>query len=142
LGDDERAFPLPRVGGRPILPILSADWLPDGGVASLELVVGAAPGTYRSFLLRHGDGPAGSFGAAGAAADRMFELSRFVVGGEVEVWTRPGGSVGAGARARFTLTRGSLENAFFDVGLKSAGHWPGRPLAPGAFFRVGYRWID
>ena len=143
-GEEFPHVPLPRIRGRGFLPVLSADWLPDGGVASLELVVGPAkPGGvpiaagWSSVVIRRGTGPGGTFWAGGAATEVLHEFPAFRVGGEVEAWTRPGRLPGAGARMRFTSTRGRFQRCFAELGLKSAGHWPGRPAEPGPFVMVG-----
>jgi hypothetical protein len=145
-GDDPRPVPLPRLGGRRFLPVLSADWLPDGGIVSLEAIFGPSernPGgsgsRWFSFTLRRGRGPSGSISAAGASTERLWETTRYRFGGEVEVWTRPDHPIGGGARLHVRRTRGALRNLFLDVGVKSDGHWPGRPAGVGPFVRLGLR---
>lgn len=44
-GGDPRAVPLPLIGGRRVLPVLSTDWMSDGTTASLEWILGPAKGT-------------------------------------------------------------------------------------------------
>lgn len=144
-GEGPQPLPVPRLGGRPFLPLLSADWLPDGGLISVESVFGRAQardaheGGWYSFTLRRGSGPAGPFGAAGAATDRFRDVGGIQLGGELELWTRPERSLGGGARLRMSLRRGRAAGLFFDLGAKSAGHWPGRPAEPGVFLAAGYR---
>ena len=145
-GEEFPRVPLPRIRGRDFLPVLSADWLPDGGVASLELVAGPAKSVgvpsaadWSSVVVRRGTGPGGAFWAGGAAKEVLHEFPSFHVGGEVEAWTRPGRSPGGGARLRFTSTRGLFQRFFAELGLKSAGHWPGRPAEPGPFVRIGVK---
>jgi hypothetical protein len=144
-GDDPEPVPLPRLGGRRFLPVLSNDWLPEGGIVSVEAIFG--PGEidpdadgprWFSLTLRRGRGPAGSITAAGAATERLWETTRYRFGGEVEVWARPDHPLGGGARLRVVRTRGALENLFLDLGVKSDGHWPGRPAGVGPFVRLGW----
>lgn len=141
-GDRAVAPPLPRIRGRRFLPVLSAEWLPDGGTESLELILGPAPGStagprWTAFTARRGNGPAGTFGAVGAATEKLWQTPRLRVGGEVELWRRADGDLGGGLRARFRVTRGRLRDFFLDVGVKSDGAWPGRPVPSGVFFRLG-----
>ncbi len=142
-GGDPMRVRLPRAAGRSFLPVFSADWLPDGGVASVELIVGprsaAGPAARRwtSFTARRGRGPAGTLGALGAATDRLLTGARLQVGGEAEVWRRPGHGVGGGARVRLGPARGRLQGLYVDVGLKSDGHWPGQPAGTGPFVSIG-----
>ncbi len=143
-GDEPRPLPAPRIAGRRFLPVLSADWLPDGGVASLELVLGPSPAgapgdraRWSSLTLRRGRGPRGGFGAIGVASERIASSDTVRIGGEAEIWSRPHRSLGGGARARLTAERGRLRHLFLEAGVKSAGAWPGRPAAPGAFLRAG-----
>jgi hypothetical protein len=145
-GEDPVAVPLPRLGGRRFLPIFSSDWLPDGGVASLEMVFGSRAGRepvsdprWFSFVVRKGRGPEGGFGALGAASERLWESAHLRVGGEAEIWNSPGGSPGGGGLLRFQVARGALSGLFFDAGVKSDGHWPGRPAGVGPFARLGAR---
>jgi hypothetical protein len=142
-GDEFPRVPLPAVRGRTFLPVLSADWLPDGGAASLELVVGPAArgilkdSPWSSVVIRRGAGPRGRFWAAGAGTETLHEFSALRLGGEIEAWTRPGRSPGGGVRVRLTPTSGRLEGLFAEVGVKSAGSWPGRPAGTGPFVRLG-----
>jgi len=145
-GEERAPIWLPRIAGRPFLPLLTADWSPVGGLISLETVVGRAPDSptgsrWFSFTIRRGDGPAGEFGALGAATDVVFRGGLFRIGGEAEIWGGADQGVGGGVRARFTVNRGPLKNAFFNVGAKTPGHWPGRPVGPGLFGRVGYVFV-
>ena len=113
---------------------------------SLEAIFGPSerdPGgsgpRWFSFTLRRGRGPSGSISAAGASTERLWETTRHRFGGEVEVWTRPDHPIGGGARLHVSRTRGALRNLFLDVGVKSDGHWPGRPAGVGPFVRLGLR---
>ena len=142
-GDRPATVPVPRIGGRRFLPILSADWLPDGGIISLETVFSGKPGhpagpRWFSFTLRRGDGPGGSFGFAGAATEKVFQTRLFRVGGEAEVWRRADGRFGGGFRLISRILTGGLQDFFFYVGAKSDGHWPGRPVNTGPFAGFGY----
>lgn len=92
-----------------------------------------------SFTLRRGRGPGGAFGALGAAADGLLQTRILRLGGEAEIWIRPGHGLGAGARLRLLPTRPGWRGLFFDLGVKSDGHWPGRPAATGPFALVGVR---
>jgi hypothetical protein len=141
-GDGAEMLPLPRTAGRSWLPILSADWMPDGGAISLETVIGPREGStggprWFSITVRRGAGPAGSFGALGAATEKLLDAGPLRIGGEIELWNGSDRGFGGGARVRLRLTRGKLREFFFDLGLKSDGHWPGRPAASGLFFRLG-----
>jgi hypothetical protein len=144
-GRDPCTVPLPRIRGRTFLPILSADWLPDGGVASLELVLGPSPSPsskfdpeWLSLTVRRGRGPEGSFGAIGAGAERLWESCCHRLSGEIEAWSRPGRGLGGGVRVRVLKTSGPFRDFFYEAGVKSAGHWPGRPAGVGPFVRIGY----
>lgn len=146
LGATATAIPAFEVGGRRFLPVLSADWMVDGGALSIEAVFAGrtdrqTTGTrWFSVLARRGQGPAGGFWNAGAATEKLLTLKAFRIGGELEVWNQPSSSVGAGATARIVTTEGAAKGLLIEVGAKSVGHWPGRPLNSGAFFRVGYRY--
>ena len=140
--DAARQLPLPKIAGRRFLPVLSADWLPHGGVISLEAVFGSRAGQpdssrWFSFTVRRGDGPAGSFGALGAAKESVWRSPHVRIGGEVEAWIRPGGRLGGGARLRVSFARRRWGRLFVDRGVKSAGHWPGRPAGHGLIVRAG-----
>ena len=161
---------LPRLRGRTFLPVLSSDWLPDGGVASLEILIGpksASGGTIRqtdraagpadssvegaraggaqppgaarwmAFTMRRGRGPEGALGAIGAATERLLDAGPVRLGGEAEIWTRSRHGPGGGARLRFNAARGLWRGLFLDAGVKSDGHWPGRPAATGPFVLIG-----
>lgn len=141
-GDELAPLPLPRIGGRPFLPILTADWLPSGGVISIESVFGRKDGSssgpsWFSFTARRGSGPEGPFGALGAATERFWESRRYRLGGEAELWNEPDGDFGGGARLRLLRTAGAWRGIFLDVGAKSRGHWPGRPAESGVFVQIG-----
>jgi hypothetical protein len=141
-GDGAALPPLPRTGGRYWLPILSADWMPDGGAVSLETVIGARPeaidpARWFSVTIRHGEGPAGPYGALGAATEKLVTAGPLRIGGEVELWDGSDRGLGGGFRVRLHVTRGTMRQFFFDVGAKTEGHWPGRPAEPGLFFRIG-----
>ena len=144
IGDDPVSLPVPEIGGRRVLPILTADWMPDGGVISVETVFGRKRGQpsgprWFSLVAREGNGPGGHLWSAGAASEMFATWPYIMMGGEGEVWNQPSYGAGAGATLRFVVTQGRLRGVLFDVGLKSAGHWLGRPAEPGAFFRIGYR---
>jgi hypothetical protein len=142
-GDAFPRVPLPSYRGRALLPLLSADWLPDGGVASLEIVLGPARGVppvdaaWSSLVARAGAGPRGRIIAAGAATDRLLALNGLKIGGEIEAWRQPTSGVGGGVRARFTALGGRMRGVFAEAGVKTAGHWPGRPAGTGAFASLG-----
>ena len=143
-GDEPGRIPLPRLAGRRFLPVLSADWLPDGGVVSLEAIFGSKGGagpkrgpSWFSFVLRRGRGPAGGFQAMGAAADRLWQTRKLQLGGEVEIWRQADHTLGGGVRLRLMKRNGRLKNLFLDAGVKSDGHWPGRPAGVGPFLRLG-----
>lgn len=142
-GEEFPRVPLPTFRGRTFLPVLSADWLPDGGVASLELVYGSrdrgegAGAPWSSVVVRRGSGPAGRLWAVGAGTERLATFDRFKIGGEVETWRQPSHGLGGGVRARFTASRGTWRGFFGEIGVKSAGHWPGRPAGTGVFVRAG-----
>lgn len=140
-GDEDRAIPLPRVAGHPLLPILSSDWLPDGPVASLEIVWGAREGEPRwnSVVARLGAGPGGRFVHAGAASSRLASVRGVELGGDVELWTRPGRGLGGGARVRVAGEARPGTGWFVEAGAKSSGHWPGRPAGTGPMVRAGIR---
>ncbi len=143
-GDAPSPVLVPQIGGRRFLPVLSADWYPDGGVISLEVIVGRAEEArsassqgWVSIVARRGAGRAGSFGAVGAATDRLWETRLLRIGGEAEVWNRPGAPPRGGMRISLSARKGRLKAFYIDVGAKGAGHWPGRPAAPGVFFSLG-----
>ncbi len=143
-GEEPARVPLPRIGDRRFLPILTADWLPDGGVISVEAVFSAKRGAdtrgrarWWSATLRRGRGPTGGFGAAGLASERLWGGDRWRMGGEAEAWIRPGQGLGGGVRARVVWSGFRMGGLFVEAGVKSAGHWPGRPLAVGPMVRVG-----
>lgn len=142
------AMPIPalRVAGRRLLPVVSADWMVDGGALSIEMIVGGRPdggsGTrWMSFVGRRGRGPAGGFWNAGAASEMLLEWNALRVGGEVELWNQPASDAGAGASVRMVATSSRFKGLLLDVGVKSDGHWPGRPIDSGPFFRIGYRYV-
>lgn len=141
-GDEAAVLPVPRSGGTRWLPVLSADWMPDGGAISLETVVAPARRTgaesrWFSLVARRGSGPAGPYGALGAASESLWRTARWRIGGELEFWDGSDRGFGGGARVRLRAVRGRLSDFFLDVGAKSDGHWPGRPAESGIFFRVG-----
>ena len=145
-GDAPAPVSVPRLFGRRFLPVLSADWLIDGGSYSLETLFGPsphrAPGegpAWFSFVARYGEGPAGTFVAAGAATEKLWETSALRWGGEVEIWSGAETGSGGGMRLDARVRRGGLRDLFFEVGLKSDGPWPGRPAGVGPFARIGYR---
>ncbi len=142
-GDDPAPLSLPTIKGRKFLPILSADWLPDGGTISLEIVVGRRQGVengprWFSFVGRHGEGPAGLFWAFGAATEQIWQSKWFALGGEVELWVTPAHEIGGGSRLRTSMIKGIAKNIYVDIGVKSDGPWPGRPANAGVFVRAGY----
>ena len=145
-GDSVTQVPTLRLAGRRFLPVFSADWMPRGTVASLELVFGEpldgerAPTSPRwySFVVRYGHSFDDSAMALGAATERFAERGNYRFGGEAEIWDDPDGSgTGGGFRLRITATEGFLRGAFADVGAKTRGHWPGRPAESGPFVRFG-----
>lgn len=141
-GDEAAVLPVPRAGRWRWLPLLSADWMPDGGAVAVETVFAPVRDSgegsrWFSFTARRGSGPAGSYGAVGAAAERLWSTRRFRIGGELELWDGSDRGFGGGIRARLRATRGRLAGFFLDVGAKSDGHWPGRPAEPGLFLRIG-----
>jgi hypothetical protein len=142
-GDGAHLPPLPRTAGRTWLPVLSSDWMPDGGAVSLETVIGARADSgddgprWFSFTVRRGDGPAGPYGAVGAATETLFHTGLLRIGGEVELWNGSDRSFGGGVRVRFRFARGKMAGFFLDVCAKTDGHWPGRPAEPGLFLRLG-----
>jgi len=141
-GDDAAVLALPRTGRWRWLPLLSADWMPDGGAVAVETVFAPARGSangsrWFSFTARRGGGPAGPYGAVGAAAESLWRTARLRIGGEFELWGGSDRGLGGGVRARLRAVRGRLAGFFLDVGVKSDGHWPGRPAETGLFFRVG-----
>ena len=145
-GDEPASLTLPRLAGHRVLPIVTADWFPDGGAISVETVFSRTRDRvdgprWFSLLVRQGNGPGGRFWHAGGATE-MFAAWRGVrMGGELEVWKQPSSGAGAGAKIRATTTRGRVKGLFVDAGVKTAGHWPGRPANAGLFFRVGYTFI-
>ena len=145
-GDAVSRLPMPRLAGRYFLPVFGCDWLPRGNARSLELVFGAPvlerpreTTRWFSFVVRHGRGYDGPIGAIGAAIESFARPGAVRLGGEFEVWNRPGDSLGGGFRVRVSAARGKLRGLFFDVGAKTGGHWPGRPAKSGPFLRFGAR---
>ena len=154
-GDDTGPVPLPRAGRFRFLPVLSNEWTPSGGQASLEWIMApaaraaggfasstAAPGaTPRprtfSFIGRRGRGPSGAFGALGAAAEDLVAARRFFLGGAAEIWDDPRNGLGGGARVRARLTRGYLRGLYLDLGVKSQGYWVAQPATPGPYLALG-----
>lgn len=146
LGADGTPIPTLEWRGRRFLPVVSADWMVDGGALSLEAVFAGsgdriAGPRWVSFVARHGRGPAGGFWNAGAATEMLATVKSLRIGGELEVWNQPSSDAGAGAMARIVNTAGRLKGLLIEVGIKSDGHWPGRPINSGAFFRLGYRYV-
>jgi hypothetical protein len=155
-GDRSPPLPLPRIGSFRFLPLLSTEWTPSGGEASREWVMapaapgpaaengggsGARPASWFSFVARRGRGPAGSFGAVGAASGELLPAGPFLLGGAAEVWRDPVHGAGGGARVRARLARGACEGLFLDVGVKSQGYWIGQSAAAGPFAAVGIRFV-
>lgn len=146
LGAEATPIPTLQWRGRRFLPVLSADWMVDGGALSVEAVFSGSrtpsSGTrWFSFVARHGRGPAGGFWNAGAATEMLFTAKALRVGGELEAWDQPSSGAGGGVLARMVLTAGYAKGLLVDVGIKSDGHWPGRPINPGPFFRIGFRYV-
>lgn len=146
VGAGARAIPAFEWGGRRVLPVLSADWMVDGGALSVETIISAkrdaASGPrWVSFVARRGRGPAGGLWGAGAATEMLATWKSLRIGGEMELWDQPSSGFGAGAHARTVVTAGPLKGLLVDLGFKSGGHWPGRPINSGAFFRIGYRYV-
>jgi hypothetical protein len=132
------------MAGRRVLPIVTADWTPDGGGVSLETVfsrkIGQTSGPrWFSIIVRHGNGPGGRLWSAGGATEMFAEWKDFRIGGEAEVWNQPSHGTGGGAYVRAVATKGHVRGLLFDLGMKTKGHWPGRPAASGPILRVGYR---
>lgn len=142
-GDGAPTLPLPRAGRHRFLPILSAEWTPAGGQASLEwamapLALSSGRGPTRlSLVARRGRGPSGGFGALGAGAEDMIPAGSLTFGGTVEVWHDPLHGPGGGARLRARLRRGPCAGLYVDLGLKSQGYWIGQPASAGAYGAVG-----
>ena len=147
LGANATAIPTLALGGRRFLPVLSADWMVDGGALSIEAVIAGRSDQqttgprWFSFVARRGHGPAGGFWNAGAATEKLLTLKAFRIGGEFEVWNQPSSGGGGGATARLVAIEGPAKGLLIELGAKSDGHWPGRPINSGAFFRVGYRYV-
>ncbi len=142
-GDDAPPLPLPHAGGWRFLPLLSAEWTPSGGQASLEWAMApTAPRervpTWWSVVIRRGAGPAGPFGAAGASVAEALPAGPFLLGGTAEAWHDPGHGLGGGARLRGRLARGAARGLYFDLGVKSQGYWIGQPAGAGPYLAVGY----
>jgi len=142
-GDDSPAIPLPRAGRYRFLPVLSSEWTPSGGEASLEWImapqenVGRRSPSWFSFVARRGRGPSGSFGALGAATAEVVPAGPFLLGGMAEIWRDPLHGPGGGARLRARLDRGPLRGLYFDLGVKSQGYWVGQPATPGPYGAIG-----
>jgi hypothetical protein len=66
-------------------------------------------------------------------------LKNFRIGGEAEGWNQPSHGAGRGAYVRAVATQGHLRGLLLEVGVKTKGHWPGRPAASGLILRAGYR---
>jgi len=142
-GDDTAAVPLPRAGRFHFLPVLSSQWTPSGGGASLEWIMAPAGPLARtfSFVARRGRGPSGAFAALGASAEDIVAAGRFRLGGAAEAWHDPRGGLGGGARLRARLERGFLRGLYFDLGVKSQGYWIGQPATPGPYAAVGLLYL-
>ncbi|HKB08929.1 MAG TPA: hypothetical protein VKF61_11670 [Candidatus Polarisedimenticolia bacterium] len=161
-GDDTAPVPLPHAGRFRFLPVLSSEWTPSGGEASLEWIMApldAVPLTAEpdalapssglttrrprtfSMVARRGAGPSGSFGALGTAAEDIVTTRSVILGGAAEVWHDPRNGLGGGVRLRTRLTRGSLRGLYFDVGGKSQGYWIGQPATPGLYAAVGLLYV-
>jgi hypothetical protein len=144
-GDASPPLRLPRLGAFRFMPLLSSEWTPSGGEASLEWVMaplqpaGRTPAWF-SLVARRGDGPSGPFGALGAAGEDLRRLDRLTLGGAAEVWHDPRNGPGGGARLRLRFTRGALRGLYVDLGLKSQGYWVGQPASPGPFGGIGLRY--
>ena len=147
-GDGTAPAPLPRAGRFHFLPVLSNEWTPSGGQASLEWIMApaggpsAAPGATRtprtfSFIARRGRGPSGAFGALGAAAEDLLAARRFSLGGAAEIWDDPRNGLGGGARVCARLSRGYLRGLYLDLGVKSQGYWVAQPATPGPYLALG-----
>jgi hypothetical protein len=138
-GDDTATVPLPRAGRFHFLPVLSSEWTPSGGGASLEWIMAPAgpPARTFSFVARRGRGPSGAFATLGASAEDLLPVGSFRLGGAAEAWHDPRGGLGGGARVRARLARGTLRGLYIDLGVKSQGYWIGQPAAPGPYAAVG-----
>jgi len=154
-GDDTAPIPLPRAGRFRFLPVLSNEWTPSGGEASLEWIMEpavraiadaasstVAPGATRpprtfSFIARRGRGPSGAFRAIGTAAEDFLVARRIALGGAAEIWDDPRNGLGGGARVRARLTRGYLRGLYLDLGVKSQGYWIAQPATPGPYLALG-----
>lgn len=88
-----------------------ADWMPDGGALSVEMVFGrkgnqtGGPRGF-SFVLREGSGPGGRLGGVGGATDMFAEWRAMRAGGELEFWDQPSYGRGAGGAVRMGPTQG------------------------------------
>lgn len=143
-GEEPASLPLPHLAGRRFLPILTSDWTPDGGMISIETVfsrkLGQVSGPrWFSLVTRQGNGPGGRLWSVGAATESFAAWKSIRLGGEVEAWNQPSHGTGGGANLWLSVTRGWSKGLLLNAGLKSGGHWPGRPAESGVFFRVGYR---
>lgn len=144
-GDDAPPLRLPRLGRYHVMPLLSSEWTPSGGEASLEWLMaplrpaGGAPSWF-SLIARRGDGPSGPFGALGAAGEDLKRLDRLALGGAAEIWHDPRNGAGGGARLRLRFRRGALRGLYVDLGVKSQGYWVGQPASPGPFGGIGLRY--
>lgn len=152
-GDSTPPLPLPRRGAHRFLPVCSAEWTPNGGQTSLELVLARdrANGTggparsaprWLSLVARRGRGPSGPFGALGAASAEFAAAGPWRVGGQAEIWHDPRHGAGGGARVRALLIRGPLRGLYVDAGVKSSGYWVGQPASPGAYGAFGLVFLE
>lgn len=145
IGEVAKPIPLPRIAGWRFLPVISADWMVDGGAISVETMFGRGPNQswgprWFSLVGRQGHGPGGRFWNAGGATERIATWRSLHVAGEVEMWKQPSFGFGAGVNAQVVVSQGLLKGLLVHGGLKSDGDWPGRPANGGGFFRVGYRY--
>lgn len=146
IGSDAKPVPAFRIGDRRFLPLVTADWMVDGGALSIEAIVSGranSPNGARWFsvITRQGNGPGGRFWNAGAATEQLAQWRLLSVGGEIELWRQPSFGTGAGLNAHLSVREGWIKGLQVYGGVKSDGDWPGRPANGGGFVRVGYRYM-
>ena len=146
IGSDAKPVPAFRIGDRRFLPLVTADWMVDGGALSIEAIVSGRANTpngarWFSVITRQGNGPGGRFWNAGAATEQLAQWRSLSVGGEIELWRQPSFGAGAGLNAHLSVREGWIKGLQVYGGVKSDGDWPGRPANGGGFVRVGYRYM-
>ncbi len=142
-GDEPLGIPMVHAAGRRWLPMVSSQWLTDGGVLSLEIITASdranVASPWSSLVFRSGHGPGGQIWNAGVGAEQAYSWRSVRLGGEVEVWRQPSFGSGGGVKATMTVSSGALAGLQLELGAKAAGDWPGRPAVSGPFVRIGYR---